>query len=127
MTIRASLDSSGSEGGANTKSSSYESSFSASNGGGAAGPKFDPLNLASNTARRESSRLDAATLSRDTVYRTRQEIRLPPADANPDVKLGVLLLQLGGPESMDDVEGFLYNLFADPGKRESMCVERWAC
>lgn len=30
------------------------------------------------------------------------------------MKLGVLLLNLGGPESMGDVEGFLYNLFADP-------------
>jgi Ferrochelatase len=29
-------------------------------------------------------------------------------------KVGVLLLNLGGPETMDDVEGFLYNLFADP-------------
>jgi ferrochelatase len=29
-------------------------------------------------------------------------------------KLGVLLLNLGGPENQDDVEGFLYNLFADP-------------
>ena len=30
------------------------------------------------------------------------------------LKLGVLLLNLGGPETMGDVEGFLYNLFADP-------------
>lgn len=30
------------------------------------------------------------------------------------MKLGVLLLNLGGPESMQDVEGFLFNLFADP-------------
>jgi len=29
-------------------------------------------------------------------------------------KLGVLLLNLGGPEKSEDVEGFLYNLFADP-------------
>ena len=29
-------------------------------------------------------------------------------------KLGVLFLNLGGPEKLDDVEGFLYNLFADP-------------
>lgn len=29
-------------------------------------------------------------------------------------KLGVLLLNLGGPEDLKDVEGFLYNLFADP-------------
>lgn len=29
-------------------------------------------------------------------------------------KVGVLLLNLGGPEKTEDVEGFLYNLFADP-------------
>jgi len=29
-------------------------------------------------------------------------------------KIGVILLNLGGPENQDDVEGFLYNLFADP-------------
>ena len=31
-----------------------------------------------------------------------------------DPKVGVLLLNLGGPETGNDVEGFLYNLFADP-------------
>jgi len=31
-----------------------------------------------------------------------------------DTKIGILLLNLGGPETGDDVEGFLYNLFADP-------------
>ncbi len=35
--------------------------------------------------------------------------------ATPAVdKVGVLLLNLGGPESLDDVQPFLYNLFADP-------------
>mmetsp|Transcript_21857 Transcript_21857/g.28275 ORF Transcript_21857/g.28275 Transcript_21857/m.28275 type:complete len:496 (+) Transcript_21857:119-1606(+) len=29
-------------------------------------------------------------------------------------RVGVLMLNLGGPETGDDVEGFLYNLFADP-------------
>lgn len=29
-------------------------------------------------------------------------------------KLGVLLLNLGGPETLNDVQPFLYNLFADP-------------
>jgi ferrochelatase len=41
----------------------------------------------------------------------------PPAPGSrptgPD-RLGVLFLNLGGPEKLDDVEGFLYNLFADP-------------
>lgn len=41
--------------------------------------------------------------------------QVPSYDEKPDLKLGVLLLQLGGPERADDVEGFLYNLFADPG------------
>eukprot|EP01031_Cornospumella_fuschlensis_P048119 gene48119-58940_t len=30
------------------------------------------------------------------------------------MKLGVLFLNLGGPEKTEDVEGFLFNLFADP-------------
>jgi hypothetical protein len=29
-------------------------------------------------------------------------------------RVGVLLLNLGGPECLDDVQPFLYNLFADP-------------
>ena len=37
-----------------------------------------------------------------------------PGGADNKMKLGVLLLNLGGPESQKDVEGFLYNLFADP-------------
>jgi len=35
-------------------------------------------------------------------------------DDEEEVKFGVLFLNLGGPETGDDVEGFLYNLFADP-------------
>ena len=35
----------------------------------------------------------------------------PPA---PSSKIGVLFLNLGGPSTSTDVEGFLYNLFADP-------------
>ncbi|GMI97950.1 FUS3-complementing gene 1, ferrochelatase 1 [Hibiscus trionum] len=31
-----------------------------------------------------------------------------------DEKIGVLLLNLGGPETLQDVQPFLYNLFADP-------------
>lgn len=33
---------------------------------------------------------------------------------NTTSKLGILLLNLGGPETLDDVQPFLYNLFADP-------------
>ncbi|RYH16377.1 ferrochelatase, partial [archaeon] len=35
-------------------------------------------------------------------------------ELNNKMKLGVLFLNLGGPEKIDDVEGFLFNLFADP-------------
>jgi len=39
-----------------------------------------------------------------------------PIDAakEEDPNVGVLLLNLGGPEKTEDVEGFLFNLFADP-------------
>lgn len=33
-----------------------------------------------------------------------------------DEEIGVLLLNLGGPETLDDVQPFLFNLFADPVK-----------
>lgn len=33
---------------------------------------------------------------------------------NREEKIGVLLLNLGGPETLEDVQPFLYNLFADP-------------
>ncbi|CAB9520694.1 Ferrochelatase-2, chloroplastic [Seminavis robusta] len=36
------------------------------------------------------------------------------SENSDDPKVGVLLLNLGGPETGDDVEGFLFNLFADP-------------
>ena len=35
-------------------------------------------------------------------------------DAEPAERVGILLLNLGGPEKLDDVQPFLYNLFADP-------------
>jgi len=35
-------------------------------------------------------------------------------DEDDEYKVGVLLLNLGGPETLDDVQPFLYNLFADP-------------
>lgn len=36
------------------------------------------------------------------------------AAAQQQEKVGVLLLNLGGPDTLDDVKPFLYNLFADP-------------
>lgn len=38
----------------------------------------------------------------------------PPVDDTNDGGLGVLFLNLGGPTTGDDVEEFLFNLFADP-------------
>ena len=35
------------------------------------------------------------------------------ATAVQEERVGVLLLNLGGPETLDDVQPFLYNLFAD--------------
>ncbi|XP_042377284.1 ferrochelatase-1, chloroplastic-like isoform X1 [Zingiber officinale] len=36
------------------------------------------------------------------------------ASSTAEEKVGVLLLNLGGPETLNDVQPFLYNLFADP-------------
>ncbi|EOD31476.1 hypothetical protein EMIHUDRAFT_364989 [Emiliania huxleyi CCMP1516] len=36
------------------------------------------------------------------------------ADVAEGEKVGVLLLNLGGPDTLDQVEPFLYNLFSDP-------------
>jgi len=33
---------------------------------------------------------------------------------SPDTPIGIVLFQLGGPDSLDSVEPFLYNLFCDP-------------
>lgn len=39
---------------------------------------------------------------------------LAPNSVVGEGKLGVLLLNLGGPETLDDVQPFLFNLFSDP-------------
>jgi len=36
------------------------------------------------------------------------------SDNNADQKIGVVLLNMGGPDTLDDVEPFLFNLFNDP-------------
>ncbi|XP_022750813.1 ferrochelatase-2, chloroplastic isoform X3 [Durio zibethinus] len=41
-----------------------------------------------------------------------------------DEKIGVLLLNLGGPETLEDVQPFLFNLFADPA--EELRKSLWA-
>lgn len=41
-------------------------------------------------------------------------IQSPPSEVQQQQeKVGVLLLNLGGPETLDDVQPFLYNLFND--------------
>lgn len=54
------------------------------------------------------------TLDNDVAFRP---VSVASPSITPDMtdpKVGVLLLNLGGPETGEDVEGFLYNLFADP-------------
>ena len=55
---------------------------------------------------------NSATLTRN-VQTSLPEINLQHSAATAD-KVGVLLLNLGGPETLDDVEHFLFNLFNDP-------------
>lgn len=43
-----------------------------------------------------------------------QQVSTDPVNVVCDGKIGVLLLNLGGPESLEDVQPFLFNLFADP-------------
>lgn len=47
-----------------------------------------------------------------TIFDEAAQVPSAPKQSAP--RLGVLLLNLGGPEKQEDVEGFLYNLFADP-------------
>lgn len=61
--------------------------------------------------------VDARTLISDGGSANQlQQYTKPPklTTIKTPLKVGVLLLNLGGPETMKDVEGFLYNLFADP-------------
>lgn len=46
------------------------------------------------------------------VAQTDQDVS--DATLTSDDKIGVLLLNLGGPETLEDVQPFLFNLFADP-------------
>ena len=50
------------------------------------------------------SKLHPVMMSSQTAY---ENINESYNTAAPSMKLGVLLLNLGGPESQDDVEGFL--------------------
>ena len=64
-----------------------------------------------------TTKLDTAsvlTLDDDVSFRKPAVSSAATASDLKDPKVGVLLLNLGGPETGEDVEGFLYNLFADP-------------
>lgn len=59
-----------------------------------------------------SLRMSSTAAPHDPLTST--AVATSPTAAADSMRLGVLLLNLGGPEAMQDVEGFLYNLFADP-------------
>lgn len=51
-------------------------------------------------------------LGASSIISTPQDVSTTPLIG--DEKIGVLLLNLGGPETLEDVQPFLFNLFADP-------------
>lgn len=55
---------------------------------------------------------NSATLTRN-VDTSLPDLKVQEPAGTAD-KVGVLLLNLGGPETLDDVEHFLFNLFNDP-------------
>lgn len=48
------------------------------------------------------------------VFVTSRTKEVPDIPVVGNEKIGVLLLNLGGPETLEDVQPFLFNLFADP-------------
>jgi len=72
----------------------------------------------SSASHRFDSRMEVATTATLDVAPTLavdSTQDLPKAANEADeTKVGVLMLNLGGPETGEDVEGFLFNLFADP-------------
>lgn len=52
--------------------------------------------------------------SASDVVETSTSSDVPSTLLTGNEKVGVLLLNLGGPETLDDVQPFLFNLFADP-------------
>lgn len=73
-----------------------------------------PLNMVpSITALDDPKTLPLDILDDENILNGYQE-QQQQQQQQKDVQVGVLLLNLGGPEKTQDVEGFLYNLFADP-------------
>uniref|UniRef100_A0A0E0EQH1 Ferrochelatase n=1 Tax=Oryza meridionalis TaxID=40149 RepID=A0A0E0EQH1_9ORYZ len=62
---------------------------------------------------KQRQNLSARSTSAD-VYTTFDENVRAVSSHAAEEKVGVLLLNLGGPETLDDVQPFLFNLFADP-------------
>ena len=73
-----------------------------------------PARLSQQQQRIAASRLvaNSATLTRN-VDTSLPDLNVQQPAGTAD-KVGVLLLNLGGPETLDDVEHFLFNLFNDP-------------
>lgn len=71
--------------------------------------KSSPL----STSQRQSSFSTKYPLRLGALIASKTQV-LPPHALSSDEKVGVLLLNLGGPETLEDVQPFLFNLFADP-------------
>mmetsp|Transcript_1636 Transcript_1636/g.4911 ORF Transcript_1636/g.4911 Transcript_1636/m.4911 type:complete len:448 (+) Transcript_1636:125-1468(+) len=66
-----------------------------------------------NRVRRAEGRVCSRRVVRAVAASAPSVVDKPTTGDKPE-RLGVLLLNLGGPERPEDVEGFLYNLFSDP-------------
>ncbi|CAA2998064.1 ferrochelatase-2, chloroplastic-like [Olea europaea subsp. europaea] len=88
-----------------TCASSNLSKMSLISRGSSAWCKIKPM-FSESLTKMYSSQIEVLVTSRA------QEVSDTPAVG--DDKIGVLLLNLGGPETLEDVQPFLFNLFADP-------------
>nr|GMD20432.1 ferrochelatase-2, chloroplastic [Ipomoea batatas] len=73
-------------------------------------PKFQPHPRPKSSSL--LARCSVVSAEQSLVTSTVQEVSTAPLVAGE--KIGVLLLNLGGPETLEDVQPFLFNLFADP-------------
>ncbi|KAL7503501.1 hypothetical protein ACHAXN_001285 [Cyclotella atomus] len=77
---------------------------------------LSPSNIRHDVANSSRQRSTTTKTNAATTfdYLSTTNLTPEPSSSKDDPKVGVLLLNLGGPETSADVEGFLYNLFADP-------------
>nr|GMC98736.1 ferrochelatase-2, chloroplastic [Ipomoea batatas] len=73
-------------------------------------PKFQPHPRPKSSSL--LARCSVVSAEQSLVTSTVQQVSTAPLVAGE--KIGVLLLNLGGPETLEDVQPFLFNLFADP-------------